>query len=74
MALWLLKIDSHLEGYDWAYGFVIRAKDETSARQLASTHAGDEGDTVWLSQTLSICNVLDPFGTEEMILRDFRAG
>lgn len=63
----------HIEGcnpwdpwYDKAFGFVVRAEDETQARQLADANSGGEGTECeapeyrhpWLKPDLSICEVL----------------
>lgn len=93
MELYLLR-PIHKEGddpwepwYDKAFGFVIRAKSEEKARELANGHAGDEnrghsivlGKTIattknpWLSSEHSICEILTNDGPEEEIIRDFNA-
>ena len=70
--------------YDKAFGFVVRAKDETEARQLAQEESGDEAwkynfgsepwrkplDS-WLSSDHSTCVELTSTGEAEVIIRDF---
>jgi hypothetical protein len=60
--------------YDVCEGFVVRAESEGKARQYASEQAGDEGKDAWLDAKFSHCEQLEHFGSEGVILRDFRAG
>ena len=39
--------------FDRAFGFVVRAKTETEARELAHSQAGDENGTVFLPQRVN---------------------
>ena len=59
--------------FDKAFGFVVRAEDETEARALASLMAGDEGFSSWLDKTLTGCAPLEVAGKSDVIMRDFRA-
>ena len=67
-------------GYDKAYGFVIRAYDESHARMLAATFAGNENhelpfiDSPWQSEEFTLCAELTTDGGAEVILRDYRNG
>jgi hypothetical protein len=36
-------------------GFIIVARDEDQARRIASSHAGDEDPTIWLTDVESNC-------------------
>lgn len=91
MKLWILRPIEELEEhnnpwsswYDKAFGFVVRAKTEEEAREVANTHAGDENyeesldrgtvDTItpWTDSRYSTCTELTSKGKSEMILRDF---
>ena len=84
--LWLLKPVSGLghkdpwahQGKDVADGFVIRAKSEERARQIAAANGADEtdrngGKSPWLDASLATCEAIDPSGAEGIILTDFSA-
>lgn len=87
MKLWILKPINEDKGawdpwYDKAFGFIVSAKDETSARLLAHVGAGDEnhGATYngppmnpWLDPMQSTCVPLKVSKTEEVVMRDFSA-
>lgn len=60
--------------YDSNYGFVIRAEDATTARDLAARNAGDEKAGVWMDEIKTSCVLLLPEGEEEVIIADFNAG
>lgn len=57
--------------YDRAFGFVVRAGNETLARTLASAHAGQEGHEVWKNPELTKCEELTTRGESRVILRNF---
>lgn len=71
--------------YDKAFGFVVRAEDESAARALAGGDAGDEAGrdynagtsrerpNPWLDAALSSCVELTPEGAAEVVIRDFAA-
>ena len=64
-------------GWDCNHGFVVRAKDEQSARTLAQTQISDErGDSkeFWLEAKFSTCEEITVKGEAEIILNDFNAG
>jgi hypothetical protein len=64
-------------GWDCNHGFVIRAKDEISARNLAQTHIADErseSKDFWLGAKFSTCEEITVKGESEIILNDFNAG
>ena len=68
------KISTDIGTYDTYDGFVIRAKDEASARKLAmgeefGTHAKD-----WMSVVIVSCTEITSEGKEEILLGSFRAG
>jgi hypothetical protein len=77
--LWVLKprdgrlSDPWSPWYDNAFGFVVRAVDEESARKFANKNAGDENrhSKPWLDSELSTCEELTPEGNDGVILRDF---
>jgi hypothetical protein len=76
MKLWLLRpVDETLEPwmpwYDRMFGFVVRAKDERTARRLASSRAGDEGPEAWLAADHSTCVEVKPDGPEEVLMEDY---
>ena len=72
MKLYLLTTVENWEPwYDKAFGFVVRAQDETSARTLASNNAGDEGSEAWMNPKLTACNELTPEGVPEVVIRDY---
>lgn len=95
MKLWILRpIDEDAtamyRGYsrkvwswDCAYGFVVRAEDERSARELVATArdrddwrctTGDESPEAWRDAALTSCDELTGEGGPEIIIRDFVAG
>jgi hypothetical protein len=73
MKLWLLRpVNETVEPwFDRMFGFVIRAKDELTARRLASSRAGDEGPEAWLLPASSTCAELGVDGPEEIIMEDY---
>ena len=87
MKLWLLRPRGGLKPdpwdpwYDKAFGFVVRAKTETAAREFAAEDAGDEwrdhgenkGPNPWLEIALSTCVELTADGVEDVVIRDFHA-
>ena len=79
MKLWLLlplnQDKEPFSGYDVALGFVVCAKSEKKARDLAQKHGGDERRaSPWRDSRLVSCVELTPEGPEGIVLRDFRAG
>ena len=82
MKLYLLKPrddapeDMESGGYEMFYGFVIRAKNETSARNIASKQAAvclmrrDE----WSDPGYTSCIEILKSGDEGIILDSFRSG
>lgn len=84
MKLWVLKPKDGLPitddpwqpWYDKYFGFVIRAKTEIRAREIANCSGADEvGDNIsaWLSPDYSTCEELTVDGEEELILSDSHA-
>jgi len=75
MKLWILrpvKEDSSPwePWFDRAFGFVLCAIDESTARSMAASDAGDEGPEAWTDPMLSTC--IELVATEEgFIMRDF---
>jgi hypothetical protein len=69
--------------YDKAFGFVVSAPDEATARTLANSEAGDENygtfmgrevsrtKTPWLDPHYSTCVELVPPEAPGIIMRDF---
>jgi hypothetical protein len=62
----------HEVDYDEIAGFVIRAKDAKEARILADKEDNDSFN--FLNPLETSCEVINPEGESEIILRDFRAG
>ena len=84
MKLWILKPNDNLPvdnpwspWYDKVFGFVIRAKTEKEAREMANNKAKDENKegvkNVWLNPKYSKCIVLRNIGKIEIIMRDFKS-
>ena len=78
MKLWLLEpVDEDPFGYDCAHGFVIRAKTEEQARQLAHENGGDEsrprGGKPWLDPKYTSCVLLTAKGDAGVVLEDYQA-
>lgn len=84
MKLWLLKPCEGLPSnynpwepwYDKAFGFVVRADTEATARQIADNNSGDEGTpyvSPWLDANYSTCVELLPDGEAGLILQDYHA-
>jgi hypothetical protein len=81
MKLYLLRpIDDHPAWepwYDKAFGFVVRAPDEATARQMAQGAGGDEvGYTntipAWTEADMTTCVELTADGPAEVIIGDLR--
>lgn len=80
MKLWLLRPVKDLPDgdnpwepwYDKCFGFVVRAKTEDDARQIAHAEAGDENrkSTPWLDPKYSTCEPLVNKGDAGMIIQD----
>ena len=83
MKLWLLEVYEkeykHPEKDPWkfpynkAFGFVVRAETEKSAREFARRQCGDEGMDVWVNNTQTSCQEITADGEAGVILRDFNA-
>jgi hypothetical protein len=63
--------------FDCAFGFVVRAADEEEARWLAHEAAGEENRSIgglspWLDAQYSVCERVDPDGSGEVVLVNFR--
>lgn len=56
--------------YDKTFGVVVVARNEKTARLLASEEHGDEGSEVWLDSSKTSCTVISPtdYG---VVLREF---
>lgn len=64
-------------GWDCNHGFVVRAKDEGTARILAHASMADEkhdSKEFWLDPKFSVCEIITMKGEPEIILNDFNAG
>lgn len=61
--------------YDKAFGFVVRAEDEKTARTIANGDSGDERwqqeQNPWLDESLSTCVELLPEGEQGIVIKDF---
>jgi len=58
--------------YDKTFGMIVRAADESSARKLAATKPGDEGEQAWLNTKNSTCEELIAEGEETILMQDRR--
>ncbi len=58
-------------GWDEHAGFVVRAKDENEARQLAASAGREDW---WSFPEQTSCEVITTKGQSEIILEDFNAG
>lgn len=79
LKLWLLRpmegltVDNPWEPwYDKAFGFVVCAINEKSARGIAQKNCGDEGSSTWLNADHASCTELKA-DSEGLIIRDFCA-
>ena len=77
--LWLLKPRDDIKGenpwepwYDKAFGFVVEARSEAEARQLANEDGGDECGDPWLDPEMSTCERLRTTGKPRIVIQDFR--
>lgn len=81
MKLWLLtpaggtdsKGSPWYSTYDMNHGFIVRAKTEARAREMANTQSADEG-AIWDNPKHVICKELTAEGNEAVIMADFHAG
>jgi len=77
MKLWLLRpiegVEDWTPWYDKAFGHVVRAEDETEARELAAREQGNEGEDAWLNSKKSTCVELNTDGEAGHIIQDFAA-
>lgn len=83
MKLWILKpINPSDKSGPWhppedcAYGFVVRAKSEQQARELAASsgQTGDENSSSWLDANLTTCEPLESRGECGVVMVKFRHG
>jgi hypothetical protein len=78
MNLWILRpVDESRapwrRWYDRMFGFVIRARSEDAARNLAASSCGHEGPEAWLSSRSSTCLELKEDGPEEVVMENYNA-
>ncbi len=70
--------------YDKAFGFIIQALDEKTAREIANANGGDEvgpisysiyrtGGDAWLDPKMSTCEEYELGDEPRVIMRDFAA-
>lgn len=71
--LYLLK-KVYLPEYDETAGFVIRAKNEKEAREIAADHHTGTYPHVWTDTTQTTCTPIPRRGIPEVILEDYKAG
>ena len=57
--------------FDKCFGVIVRARDEASARALASSAAGSEGEKVWKDPKETSCKRLEVEGEVEIVMLDF---
>lgn len=93
MSLWLLRPVGYeeekyswVDDYDVCEGFVIRAKTEEEARQIADKCGGDENmsgsgfrkappkNRPWLHPEMTTCTKITGRGKSELIICDFHHG
>lgn len=80
MKLWLLRpvvdlkrpSDPWYPWYDKCHGFIVRAKDEKAAREMAGLNASDETADAWTDPIFSSCVVLPHSGPSKIIMKDFK--
>lgn len=76
LTIYLLSREYGAPVNDAAHGFVVRAKDAASAREIASAQAGDEGKEVWLDSKkvkIKAVGIATSSDRPGVILRDFNA-
>jgi hypothetical protein len=73
MYIYLLKQTSQAS-FDNNEAFVVRAKNFTEAREIASKACGDEGPHLWLDKNRSSCKRVNPVGKSELILNSYKSG
>jgi hypothetical protein len=73
MKLFILK---QLTGcdYDEYDAMVIRAESEPEARQIAGTHAGNEGSYCWQDHERTSCEELIANAAEAFVIGSYNAG
>ena len=71
MKLYYLNFDDC--DYDQTNGFIIRAKNEKEARELANSRCSDEGK-IWTDKQKVSCKHIKVSGKSEIILIDFLNG
>lgn len=81
MKLWQLQvIDSApwADAYDVNLGFIVRAKTEKQAREIAQKQSGGDekqfAPDAWINPFYSTCTELNAEGKTEIIQSNFRAG
>lgn len=65
------------QGWDATHGYVVRSKDEASARQFCYDQTSNSDGTpksVWLDPAQSTCELVKSSGKQEVILYDYLAG
>ena len=79
MDIWILRpIDITAEDspwepwYDKAFGYIVQAPDEQTARELADEGLGYEGNA-WIHANLTTCEKLVAGDNAKVIMEDFRA-
>lgn len=73
MKLWLLMRLDEI-GYDETSAVVVRAKNKSEARRMASTAARDEGPSVWMDSDLTSCEEISMEGGPGVILSQSKDG
>ena len=61
-------------GWDEYEGFVVVAKNEQEAREIASKEAADEGEDIWFNHAYTRCEVVDTLVGPRVVLSSFNAG
>jgi len=79
LKLWKLEVnkDTNIPHYDVYTKFVICAYSEIQARELAASECGDEGENVWLDNSLSKIELIannTHINEPDIVIGSFHAG
>lgn len=72
----IFKISHNKKGYDMYKGFIVVAKEESVARNIAKNNSADEGGLIWLMEAdvVEVGNYTGIETTPFVLLSDFNAG
>ena len=57
--------------YDKVYAQIVRAGNESLAREMSTLNCGDEGANAWLDSEFSSCDIISAEGEAGFIVRDY---